>query len=162
MTQRIVLLQALSNMPRQLADLLTETEETDWQRAPHPGAWSALEVLRHLLAVEARYRRRLERIVAEERPMLPAIRPEIPARADLPKVSELLTRFQESRAATVAFIKARSPDDWQRVAVHETRGVTDFHFLVELLVEHDQEHQQQIIELQRLWAPQLLDHGADS
>jgi uncharacterized damage-inducible protein DinB len=155
MTQRIVMLQALSNTPRQLADLLAqETDKADLRRDPRSGAWSAQEVLLHLLDVEARYRRRLERVVTEERPFLPAIRPILSPRTDSPTASDLLVQFQESRAATVAFVRALSPDDWQRVAVHETKGVTNFHFLVEQLVEHDQEHRQQIVELQRLWVPQ--------
>jgi uncharacterized damage-inducible protein DinB len=147
MTQRIVILQALSNTAAVLEELLEQADFSQWNVSPGPGEWSAEEVLEHLLYVEVRYLQRLNRIIAEERPLLPKIPPELdPPRAyQIP--ADVLERFRLAREATVAFLKGLSPEDWLRPAVHETKGATDLHFLVLDLVDHDRQHRKQIGQL---------------
>jgi uncharacterized damage-inducible protein DinB len=150
MTKRIVLLQALASTATDLNYILKGVKGRD---ADPEDGWSLNEVLTHLVYVEGRYLKRLQRIVAEDNPTVPAIQPE-----DTPLISEtfqqedtadLLLQFKECRAETITFLKTLSPGQWQRPAIHEHTGKTTLRFLVQLLIEHDIEHMNQIVQLQQ-------------
>jgi uncharacterized damage-inducible protein DinB len=147
MTKRIVLLQALASTPRKLARMLTGVNESTPRQRPVPDQWSITDVLNHLVNVEERYLDRLQRVVQEERPLLPAILPDEAASYPQATLDELMTRFENARAETLAFFKELSPEDWQRPAIHERKGETCFLFLVKVLVDHDIEHLNQIVEM---------------
>jgi uncharacterized damage-inducible protein DinB len=63
--------------------------------------------------------------------------------------ADLLLQFKECRAETITFLKTLSPGQWQRPAIHEHTGKTTLRFLVQLLIEHDIEHMNQIVQLQQ-------------
>lgn len=146
MTKRAVLLDALASMPKDLGFMLRRAEETAVYYRPAPHEWSIADVLVHLAVMEQRYLARLQKIVAEQRPFLPTLHPENqPAPRPL---AELVTAVQDARQQTLTFLHSRKAGDWQRTAVHETLGATNFRFMVQRLVEHDTEHLNQLIEIQ--------------
>ncbi|MFZ0548684.1 MAG: DinB family protein [Candidatus Promineifilaceae bacterium] len=147
MTKRIVLLQALSSTATDLTYILKGVDNQE--NIPEDG-WTLSEVLSHLIYVEERYRERLRRVVEEENPTIPFILPENTPFITGAETADLLTQFKESRAETVAFLKSLSPGQWQRSAVHETTGRTTLRFLVQILIEHDIEHMNQIVQLQQV------------
>lgn len=149
MTKRIVLLQALASTPADLARTLDGIDEAAARRPPASGEWSVADVVNHLIDVEQRYRERLRRVVREERPMLPAIRPDEAAHDPDAALGELLGRFEGARAQTLAFLGELSPADWQRPADHETWGETHFRFLVHNLADHDTLHLNQLAEVRQ-------------
>lgn len=148
MTKRVILLQALAATTKDLARMLSRTEETLLHQRPTSDQWSIANVLNHLISVEVRYLRRLQRVVQEDHPLLPAILPEEIVHDSQARRDELLARFGQARAETLAFLEGISLGDWQRSAIHETWGDTRFRFLVQNLVDHDTEHLNQIIEIQ--------------
>lgn len=147
MTKYITLLQALASAPGNVAQQLKDVDEVLARQSPVTADWSIADTLSHLIDVEDRYRARLRRMVQEERPVLPAIWPD--EQFDYPQcnLEELIDRFQTTRLETLAFLKACSPQDWQRAAIHETFGETDFQFLVQNLVNHDTVHLNQLAEV---------------
>lgn len=161
MSKRIVLLQALASTPKDLGFTLRRLMEksasqpaaADAQSAvyqtPQPGQWSIGIVLHHLIDVEARYLGRLQQVVTEDRPLLAVIHPNEAIYQERPSLAKLLARFEQARAATLAFLKELPPGGWQRPAVHEAWGETKLRFLVQHLVDHDTQHLNQIIEIQQ-------------
>ncbi|MDX1612799.1 MAG: DinB family protein [Candidatus Promineifilaceae bacterium] len=144
MSKRAVLLKALAATPNDLARLLRSSAAT---ADPPPGHWTAAQVAAHLADVETHYRRRLQRVVAEDRPQLPYIHPDESAYDPALSAAAWLGRFRTERAATLAFLEGLSPGAWQRPAVHQTWGPTTLRFLVQSLVEHDTNHLNQIARL---------------
>lgn len=148
-SKRIVLLQALAATPNDLRWMLKSVKASDARRRPTHEAWSIADVVNHLADVEARYLERLQRIVVEERPFLPWMHPDEVAHDGDASLPDLLARFGDARAATLAYLQSLPPGSWQRPAVHETLGETKLRFMVQTLVNHDTEHLSQIVEIQQ-------------
>jgi len=149
MSKRIVLLQALASMPADLRLMLKRVDTAAATHSPSPTQWSILQVLAHLLDVEERYLIRLHRVVTEDNPFLPTIHPDDTALPTTPLLA-LLNQFEAARTQTLDFLQALSPGSWQRPALHETQGATKFRYLIQMLVDHDTQHLNQIIEIQQL------------
>lgn len=149
MSKRVVLLQALAATPPDLRLMLGKVDGAAASHSPAPSQWSIRQLLEHLLDVEVRYLARLQRVVNEDKPFLPAIHPNAAA-APITPCPLLLVQFEAARAQTVTFLQDLPPGSWQRPALHETLGATKLRFLVQMLVDHDTEHLSQLIEIQQL------------
>lgn len=112
-------------------------------------SWSLADVMCHLIQVEQQYRQRLQCFLVEERPYLPAIHPDPTAHNLQASAADLLDQFEAARQKTLAFLKDVGGDVWVKTAVHETQGEVTFHYLVQYLVDHDSEHLNQIIDIQK-------------
>ena len=146
MTKRIVLLQALASTATDLTYILKGGENEE--NGPVDG-WTLNDVLSHLIYVEGCFRERLRRMAEEDNPTIPAISPDdTPFIGDV-ETADLLNQFKESRNETISFLKTLSPGQWQRPAVHEHTGHTTLRFQVQILIEHDIEHMNQIVQLQQ-------------
>lgn len=144
MSKRIVLLQALASSLSNLMVMVDDVDPQAFRQRVASDAWAMADVLSHLIAVEAQYLRRLQRVLVEERPFLPAIFPDPTTHNLQASAAELLAQFEEARQRTLAFLTDVADAGWGRTAVHETQGEVTFHFLVQHLVEHDSEHLNQI------------------
>ncbi|MCL4869271.1 MAG: maleylpyruvate isomerase N-terminal domain-containing protein [Anaerolineae bacterium] len=149
MSKRIVLLQALAATPVDLRRMLKNGPDAAAHQRPSPNQWSIAHVINHLLDVEERYLARLQRVIQQENPSLPYIHPDESSYDPRPSLPDLITQFEQARAATLLFLKEQPPGAWQRPAVHQTLGPTQFRYLVQMLVDHDTQHLNQMIEIQR-------------
>ena len=149
MTKRIVLLQALASTVTDLNYILKGVENQENGSDPTAENWSVPEVLAHLVYVENCYHERMGRVIKEDNPTIPVILPEDTPLDLAAGTAVTLERFKEARAKTIAMLKSLSPGQWQRPAVHEQTGKTTLRFLVQILIEHDIEHLNQIVELQQ-------------
>ena len=148
MSKRLVLLKALASMPKDLALLLRRADETAVHQRPTPDQWAIADVLTHLAAIELLYLARLQRIVVEERPFLPYLHPETRPEPSQTPLAALLASFNQARSQTLTYLESLNAGAWQRPAVHETLGETKLRYLVQLLVEHDTEHLNQLVTIQ--------------
>ena len=121
---------------------------------PSPESWSISDIVSHLADVEKHYLARLKRVLAEDNPLLPEILPDESAHHSADRLSHLLARFEEARGETISFLRATTDPDWERPAVHETRGETDLRELAELILEHDVEHLNQVA---AIWEQMQMD-----
>jgi uncharacterized damage-inducible protein DinB len=149
MSKRIILLQALAATPVDLHRMLKNGSDAAAHHRPSPDQWSTAHVLNHLLDVEERYLTRLQRVVQVENPSLPYIHPDENGYDPTQPLPDLITQFEQARTATLLFLKELPPGAWQRPAVHQTLGPTQFRYLVQMLVDHDTQHLNQIIEIQK-------------
>lgn len=145
MSKRIVLLQALAVTVSNLERLLPGFDGQTRGYRPQPGMWSVADVLSHLVTVETQYLRRLQRVLAEERPFLPAILPDETTH----NLFVSLDDFAVARQATLVLLREVAEVGWARTAVHETQGEVTFQALVQFLVDHDSEHLNQIAAIQQ-------------
>lgn len=148
MSKRMILLQALAATTPDLRLMLKSVDIAAASHSSTPSQWSILQLLEHLLDVEVRYLARLQRVVNEDKPLLPAIHPNAAA-VPITHFPLLLAQFEAARTQTVAFLQDLPPGSWQRSAIHETRGPTKLRFLVQMLVDHDTEHLSQLAEIQQ-------------
>jgi uncharacterized damage-inducible protein DinB len=149
MTKRIVLLQALASTMTDLGYILNETGSGAGASERTADSWSIKDVLSHLVYVEGCYHERLRRVIEEDNPTVPQISPEETPFDETLSTAEQLSRFKEARNQTIATLKRLSPGQWQRPAIHELTGKTTLRFLLQILIEHDIEHLNQIVQLQQ-------------
>lgn len=148
MSKRIVLLQALASTSADLRLMLKRVDNAAAALPPAPVQWSITQLLAHFLDVEERYLARLQRVIAEDNPFLPTIHPDETAHTTT-RCADLLAQFETARGRTVAFLKELPPGNWQRPAIHETLGATRLRYLVQMLVDHDTQHLNQLIDIQQ-------------
>ena len=137
----------LAGGPDRLAQAASGLSETGARRAPGPGAWSPLQVLRHVADSEIVYGYRLRLVVAADRPAIPGYDPD--AWADrLPyhhgTVADALADHAGARDTTVRWLRALDDDQWDRVGVHSERGDESVRRIATLLAAHDLAHAGQI------------------
>lgn len=155
MTKRAVLLEALASTPTDIERLAHSLDETTAAWRPELGgevhrSMSCYDVLSHLCAMEPLFLTRLERIVTEDEPTVPALHALTLGLEDATIVAaRSVEQFRQARMATLTFLQALSPAAWQRAAIHEHKGRLTLRFLVQDLVTHDIEHTHQLVEIQQ-------------
>jgi uncharacterized damage-inducible protein DinB len=148
MSKRIVLLQALATVPNELAVLLTTVGSANGYTRSDADAWSLADVVQHLLLVEGKFQQRLRRVMAEERPFLPTIHPSASEHTRTDPLTHLVAEFAHLREETVTYLTSLKAGSWQKTAVHETEGPVTFTFLVQMIIDHDRDHLNQLHTLQ--------------
>ena len=133
--------------PDRLADAVAGLSDADAERPPRPGAWSALQVLRHLADSEIVYGYRLRLIVASDRPAIPGYDQDAWAARLHYHRGTMADAFDEWRAArrgTLRFLRSLDAADWERVGLHSERGEESVRHIATLLAGHDLNHERQV------------------
>jgi len=151
-SQHILLLQALDQSPRRVAELVQAlpAEAHDWKLKPDE--WDVAQIVAHLTAAQPLFRTRLTRILENDNPWLPRFGPET-ALPDSPEpLHALLARFRAERDRILRFLSGLDPDDWDRPAIHQTMGATTLALQVQSILNHDNEHLGQMGNLCQAWS----------
>jgi uncharacterized damage-inducible protein DinB len=112
-----------------------------------PGKWSIRHVLQHLADSEIVYAWRLRLVLAHDRPRLEGYDQDLWAdrlgynQAD---AMQALHDFSVLRAANLRLLARATPDDLERVGVHDERGPESVAHLMRLYAGHDLMHLQQL------------------
>ena len=124
-----------------LPELIASAARSANGTKPGEGEWSTEEVLRHLIAVETGvYQARLLELAIDDHPRWSWVEPAPwPGEPDL-DLDGVLERFAARRAATVANVSALDADGWARAGTHATFGRLDVGRILEIAIEHDEEH----------------------
>ncbi|WP_420454631.1 DinB family protein [Rubrivirga sp.] len=137
----------LGAAPDRLEAAVAGLSETDARRAPEPGAWSVLQILRHLADSEVVYGYRLRLIVAADRTAIPGYDQDAWANAlhyHRGTVAEAINDLAAGRRMTLGFLRALDAGRWDRVGLHSERGEESVRRIATLLAAHDLAHQGQI------------------
>lgn len=136
--------------PDRLADAVTHLSDNDARRPEGEGAWSVLQVVRHLADSEIVYGYRIRLLIGAA----PGRVPEIPGydqEAWAERLSyhrgtlaEAVEDVAHARRATVAFLRTLTEADWAREGHHSERGLESVRQIVTLLAAHDIAHERQI------------------
>ncbi len=109
------------------------------------GAWSAREIVLHLVAVDAQvWQPRLDSLAGELEPHWSWIEPGLWSGAGDDTLEGALAAFRAARGATVARVDALGEDGWLRHGTHATYGRLDLLELLKVLADHDDEHLAQL------------------
>jgi hypothetical protein len=109
--------------------------------------WSAVEVIGHLIDVNAIWFGRIQQMLSAERPTLAAPNvDESVQRNDYQNKQKdfLLITFAERRAELVDFLRGLKPMHFERVGIHPTRGEVTVADGIAILANHDRMHNEQL------------------
>lgn len=144
------LLHSLEDFATRLADVFSDPD-IDWQWRPDPSSWSLAEVMCHMRDVEREvHLARYKAIVSQENPFLSGVTSDEWA-------ATRAYHAQDGREATESFLSLRQQsieklreldyEQWERTGTHAFFGTTSLQELINLAVQHDQAHWQQVQEL---------------
>jgi hypothetical protein len=142
------LLRAMVRTPVVLEGLLSGVDQGRALAATDgPEGWSVVEVVCHLRDFDGFFQGRVELMLVEEHPMLPAYDHERIAlergyRHD--DLGRALATLLEHREGFVALFADLSPDQWARTGIHPEMGPISVLDAATQLVLHDVDHTEQI------------------
>ncbi len=110
---------ALVSGPDEVEDAVKGLSEEQMTQPPRPGEWAIRGVLWHLLMAQSVFAGRMEKMLAEDNPSLEGIAVWTIEGEESLSARDILTRYRDTRTATVEQLKAMSPGDWWRTARHE-------------------------------------------
>lgn len=135
-----------SNVEQALSDPLV-----DWECAPAPGEWCLTEVVCHLRDVEREVHQcRFRALIEEGEAFIPGVVADdwIEERAYREQHGpSALEQFLDARGETLALLSDLDDEVWQRQGQHAFFGPTSLHELLNLAVQHDAAHWEQISDL---------------
>ena len=144
------LIAALERAPSIVIPLVREVPAASLKRRPAPGRWSAHEHACHLALVHELFFRRLDRMLAEPRPVITPYDPGAAHPEGLllgMDLDESLERFAADRARLVARLRELAPADWERAAEHGEYSRYSVLIMFRHLALHDFLHAYRIEEL---------------
>ncbi|MCC7446868.1 MAG: DinB family protein [Anaerolineae bacterium] len=118
-------LDLLAQTPPRLTTLTAGLPSDQLHTAPHPGEWSANEVLAHVRACADVWGKAIETILNQDKPTLRAVNPRtwIKQTGYLDQAFQLsLDAFASQRTALLTVLKSLSPEMWSRSAIVKGAG----------------------------------------
>jgi hypothetical protein len=123
--------------------------------SPAEGSWSIAAVLTHIVINDVFWVQRLRQIVREHEPLLSPFTgdPLIPTGGS-PTVgpNATLDQWQEDRVKLCTWLESLAPDDWLRAGFHQVYGRTTLQEQAKGLLEHDNDHLEQVESIREAWA----------
>ncbi|HEV8631694.1 MAG TPA: DinB family protein [Thermoanaerobaculia bacterium] len=140
-------LAVLAEMVPALETAVAGLDHVRQRRPEQPGKWSVVEVAAHLADSELVWGFRLRRVLAEERPRLEGYDQDRWAqrlRYRETMLPDSLALFRCLRESSLRLLRAATPADLQRVAIHAERGEETLAHMIKLYAAHDLVHLRQI------------------
>lgn len=133
-----------------LEDALRTLPETDFDREPQPGFWSARQTAMHVVDAELVGAGRLRMLAAEPGAVLKAYRGDIWAEKlgyQHLSVETALSLFRALRVSTAEVLKRLPSEAWANKGIHEETGELTLENLLEAHCKHCEAHIQEITAL---------------
>jgi hypothetical protein len=119
---------------------------------PVPGKWSTLEVVCHVVESDQVLAHRMKRVIAEDRPLLPAYdETRFTDRLGYHDhvLEDELALLELVRRQTAGILRRLPEDAWERAGVHTQAGLVSLRELLGKAVDHVQHHVRFIDEKRR-------------
>jgi uncharacterized damage-inducible protein DinB len=149
-TAHAEIIERLKGLPARIAadiDGLSEAE-LSWRAAE--GGWSIREVCGHLRDIGEWWVHRLHMMLTEDDPFLPDLDQEAfvrDGRYQEMEIAAILGDMTRLRLEVVDILFGLAPDGWERTGRHETRGRLTIRQAMDLVIQHDEGHLDQLREL---------------
>jgi len=144
-------LKRLGGGPDALGAVIRGHGEDVLSRRPDGKNWAPKEVVCHMRDIEELLLTRLTLIVAMDEPRLVGFDPDkTPDRWAKDRqylrndTDEALAAFRSRREESLAFLRGLTPEQWDRSAIHPTRGRMTIDDFVTLESWHDENHLEQL------------------
>jgi hypothetical protein len=145
----LALVERLARQAEDVRRLTSGLDDAQLATRTIPEKWSLLELVCHMRRVQQVFEGRLQVMLAEDEPALPAYSPdndvEFERMAARP-ASEVRAEFLRERDRFNARLLKLSPAEWHRRGRHPAYPQYDVHFLVEYLAHHEAHHIYQLLE----------------
>jgi hypothetical protein len=143
------LILTLERAPALMIPLIREVPPARLKQRPQPGKWSAYEHACHLATDHALFLERLDRMLAQDDPVIEAVEPgadegEKLMRMDLDAV---LLQFVRERGQLVERLRALTPAQWARTGRHTAYAPYTVFIMFRHLAMHGMLHAYRIEEL---------------
>lgn len=145
----LALVERLARQAEDVRRLTSGLDDTQLATRTIPERWSLLELVCHMRRVQQVFEGRLQAMLAEEEPALPAYSPDNDSefeRMAARPASEVRADFLRERDHFNARLRELSPAEWHRRGRHPAYPHYDVHFLVEYLAHHEAHHIYQLLE----------------
>ena len=117
------------------------------KKKPDEKAFSANEIIYHLLEVEELWQRRIHLLLHETYPHFQQIDPDALAKAGAyneKPFAEGISLWKASREETIDLIEAMSEDQKTKTGVHSRYGEMNIYRIVDIMADHDLQHLRQL------------------
>lgn len=138
---------ALASVPDELARLLANHGPEELSQPSQDGGWGIVEILPHFLDWEQVIRNRVDRILAEDTPVLEehddslwAIEHDYSSKDPL----TALAAFRIQRIALVDLLETLDDAAWSRGGILPKHGGISLHWLLDNVCDHDARHLMQV------------------
>lgn len=138
---------ALASVPDELARLLADRSPEELSQPSQDGGWGIVEILPHFVDWERVIRSRVDRILAEDTPVLEehddslwAIEHDYSSQDPM----TALAAFRDQRLALVEFLEALDEAAWRRGGILPKHGDITLHWLLDNVCDHDARHLMQV------------------
>lgn len=146
------LLDSLARFGHALPAVVRDISPADARWKPASGAWSIVEIVRHLVDEETEdFRRRIESTLTDASRPWPPIDPEgwaVARRYEDADLAVAAAEFQRLRAASVAWLRSLREPDWTATHQHPKFGPFAAGDLLAAWAAHDHLHLRQIAKRQ--------------
>jgi hypothetical protein len=145
------LIARLAATPARIAHAVSGWTEARLRTAPADDEWSAAEILAHLRATDDILAFRAFMILARDNPPMPSFDERRWAEIAGYRQADFhasLEAFKLRRAELAAMLRRAAIVDWERIGAHEERGPIALLDVIESVVEHEEEHCDQIEAIQ--------------
>src|SRR5262249_43073015 len=144
-------LRPMAPTPHDLTAAIRGQSEAALSRRPDAKNWAPKEVVCHMRDIEELLMTRLTLMVATNEPRLVGFDPDkTPDRWAEERqylrndIGEALAAFRRRREESLAFLPGLTPEQWDRSAIHPTRGRMTIDDFVTLEPWHDENHLEQL------------------
>ena len=147
MAEMSQLVDQLHQFAERLAQLLGTVDQAQSSYKPAANEWSIREIVGHLIDIDELYGERINSMLESENPTFAAFLPDAVVSEKHyhdQDLADLLTTYLERRQLTVDGLSTLEPDELVRTAQHAKFGAITVVRLIEILVNHDEVHWQQI------------------
>jgi hypothetical protein len=140
-------IEVLRQTPSSLEQALCGLTEEQVGVPEAQGKWSVRELLQHLADSDLVWGYRLRRVLAQDRPVLSGYDQDLWAQrlgyAGVDAV-RALRDFATLRESNLRLLGRASPQDLQRIGIHQERGEESVEYMIRLYAGHDLLHLQQL------------------
>lgn len=115
------------------------------------GGWSMVDVVGHLIAVDDMMFRRFQRMMEEDDPDIIGEIPDSIYRGQHVHFASAMDRWRALRGEMCEWLEKLPPGALNRHAQHNERGKISIRTEIQVLVNHDTEHLNQLIKMRENW-----------
>lgn len=140
-------LEVMQQTPVFIRSVVTEHDAATLRARPHPGKWTPLEVIGHLVDTEWVYGYRIRLILCEDRPTILGMDQDlwvVGQRHNEREPRELAEQYALLRETNLRVWRAMGPAELARVGRHNERGEESLRLMLKMEAGHDLSHIDQI------------------
>jgi hypothetical protein len=139
-------LDALAAFPAALRSELQSLSDAALRFRPAPEEWSIIEIVGHLVEIDAIWPGRIRQMLSTDNPQLVAADNSVVRQRDYQnkQLNFLLITLAERRAEFIELVRVLRPPQLARIGQHPTRGQITVAGGLAALADHDRIHREQI------------------